>query len=129
MGRRASATVRPRHPQTAEGELRIDIPQVREAAETFISKPFPKWHCKRLLRIDPLKAMIIGAFVRGLSMREVEALCQEAGLGKVVKVDGGHGPREPARALGGVKRHDLYDIKLVVLFLDAIYLAVRPGGP
>jgi transposase-like protein len=26
-------------------------------------------------------------------------------------------------------RRDLYDVKLVVLFLDAIYLAVRPSGP
>ena len=26
-------------------------------------------------------------------------------------------------------RRSLYDINLVVLFLDAIYLPVRPGGP
>jgi hypothetical protein len=44
---------RPRHVQTAEGELRIEIPQVREAAMPFVSKLFPKWHCKRLLRTDP----------------------------------------------------------------------------
>ena len=31
---------RPRRVQTAEGELEIDIPQVREAAETFASKLF-----------------------------------------------------------------------------------------
>src|SRR5438270_6909601 len=64
---------RPRHVQTAEGELRIEIPQVREAAMPFISKLFPKWHCKRLLRTDPLKALVIGGFVRGLSMRDVES--------------------------------------------------------
>jgi hypothetical protein len=45
---------RPRHLQTAEGELRIEIPQVREAAAPFVSKLFPKWHCKRLLRTDTL---------------------------------------------------------------------------
>ena len=28
---------RPRHVQTAEGELEIEIPQVREAAEPFVS--------------------------------------------------------------------------------------------
>jgi len=61
---------RPRHVQTGEGELRIEIPQVRETAEPFVSKLFPKWHSKRLLRTDPLKAMIIGAFVCGLSMRD-----------------------------------------------------------
>jgi putative transposase len=32
---------RPRTLQTAEGELEIQIPQVREAAETFASKLFP----------------------------------------------------------------------------------------
>jgi len=57
---------RPRRLQTAEGELRIEIPQAREAAMPFVSKLFPKWHCKRLLRTDPLKALIIGGFVRGL---------------------------------------------------------------
>jgi hypothetical protein len=51
---------RPRHLQTAEGELRIEIPQVREAAEPFVSKLFRKGHTKRLLRTDPLKAMIVG---------------------------------------------------------------------
>src|SRR5438270_13144041 len=60
---------RPRLVQTAEGELRIEIPQVREAAMPFVSKLSPKWHCKRLLRTDPLKALVIGGFVRGLSMR------------------------------------------------------------
>jgi transposase-like protein len=73
---------RPRRLQTAEGELRIEIPQVREAAVPFVSKLFPYWHCKRLLRTEPLKALIIGGFVRGLSMRDVESLCEEAGLGK-----------------------------------------------
>ena len=76
---------RPRHLQTAEGELRIEIPQVRETALPFVSKLFPRWHCKRLLRTDPLKALVIGGFVRGLSMRDVESLCEEAGLAKISK--------------------------------------------
>ena len=33
---------RPRKVQTAEGELQIEVPQVREAAETFASKLFSK---------------------------------------------------------------------------------------
>src|SRR5437588_2422242 len=51
---------RSRRVQTGEGELRIEIPQVRDAAMPFVSKLFPKWHCKRLLRTDPLKALVIG---------------------------------------------------------------------
>src|ERR1700731_782432 len=91
----------PRHLQTGEGELRIEIPQVREAVVPFVSKLFPKWHCKRLLRTDPLKALVIGGFVRGLSMRDVESLCEEAR--EDLKVDRVQGLRGAARALRGVQ--------------------------
>jgi transposase-like protein len=74
---------RPRRVQTAEGELSVEIPQVREAAETFASKLFPR--TPQLLRTEPLKALVIGAFVRGLSVRDVESLCEKAGLGKLSK--------------------------------------------
>src|SRR3979409_2263367 len=33
---------RPRKVQTGEGELQVDVPQVREAAEPFVSKLFPR---------------------------------------------------------------------------------------
>ena len=69
--------------QTLEGELEVEIPQVREAAEPFVSKLFP---CStKVLRTEPLRAMVIGAFVRGLSMRDIESLCEKAGLGKQSK--------------------------------------------
>jgi putative transposase len=71
---------RPRRVQTAEGELRVELPQVRQAAEPFVSKLFPRG--TKLLRSEPLGAMVIGAFVRGLSIRDVESLCDQAGLGK-----------------------------------------------
>ena len=68
----------------------------------FVSKLFPKWHCKRLLRTDPLKALVIGGFVRGLSMRDVESLCEEAGLGTTSTLDDRDDLRGAARALRGV---------------------------
>src|SRR5512147_3330040 len=61
---------RARRVQTAEGELAVEMPQVRAAAEPFVSKLFPRG--TKLLRTEPLRAMVIGAFVRGLSMRDVE---------------------------------------------------------
>jgi len=76
---------RPRRVQTAEGELEVGIPRVREAAEPLVSKRFGRWHDKRLLQTEPLKALIVGAFVRGLSMRDVESLCEAAGLGRTSK--------------------------------------------
>src|SRR5436309_10456217 len=120
---------RPRHVQTGEGELRIEVPQAREAAMPFVSKLFPKWHCKRLLRTDPLKALVIGGFVRGLSMRDVESLCEEAGLGRASKSTVATICAELHERFEAFCRRSLYDVKLVVLFLDAIYLPVRPSGP
>jgi hypothetical protein len=81
------------------------------------------------LRTEPLKALVIGAFVRSLSMRDVESLCEQAGLGKL--------PRSTASRICGelrdrfeqFKRRDLYDTQLVALFLDATLISVRPSGP
>jgi len=120
---------RPRRVQTAEGELRIEIPQVRAAAEPFVSKLFRRGHTKRLLRTDPLRAMVVGAFVRGVSVRDVESLCEEAGLGRTSKSTVARICSELHERFEAFCRRDLYEVKLVVLFLDAIYLPVRPSGP
>jgi transposase-like protein len=118
---------RARRVQTAEGELEVELPQVREAAETFASKLFPRG--TKLVRTEPLKALVIGAFVRGLSMRDVESLCAQAGLGKLSKSTASRICEELRERFEAFKRRDLYDLKLVALFLDATYLAVRPEGP
>ena len=118
---------RPRPVQTAEGELEVEIPQVREAAETFASKLFPRG--TKLVRTEPLKALVVGAFVRGLSMRDVESLCEKAGLGKLSKSTASRVCEELRERYQAFKRRDLYDLNLVALFLDATYLAVRPDGP
>jgi putative transposase len=118
---------RPRTVQTAEGELEIDIPQVREAAETFASKLFPR--TPKLLRTEPLKALVIGAFVRGLSMRDVESLCEQAGLGKLSKSTASRMCDELRDRFKTFRQRSLYDINLVALFLDATFISVRPTGP
>jgi transposase-like protein len=118
---------RPRKLQTAEGELEVQIPQVREAAEPFVSKLFPRG--TKLLRTEPLKAMVIGAFVRGLSMRDVESLCEQAGLGKLSRSTASRICTELRERFEQFKHRDLYDVGLAALFLDATFLAVRPEGP
>jgi putative transposase len=118
---------RPRHLQTAEGELEIELPQLREAAETFTSKLFPR-ESKRLLQTEPLKAMVVGAFVRGLSMRDVESLCAEAGLGQVTASSASRLCQELRERYRAFRERDLSGTELVALFLDAIYLPVRPTG-
>jgi putative transposase len=118
---------RPRTVQTAEGELSVEIPQVREAAETFASKLFPR--TPKLLRTEPLKALVIGAFVRGLSMRDVESLCEQAGLGKLSKSTASRICEELKDRFEAFTRRDLYEIRLVALFVDATFICVRPSGP
>jgi putative transposase len=118
---------RPRKLQTAEGELEVEIPQVREAAEPFVSRLFPRG--TKLLRTEPLKAMVIGAFVRGLSMRDVESLCEQAGLGKLSKSTASRICTELRERFEAFRRRDLYDIAVAALFLDATFLSVRPEGP
>lgn len=117
---------RPRRLQTAEGELRVEIPQVREAPEPFVSTLFPVG--ARILRTEPLKAMVIGAFVRGLSMRDVESLCESSGLAKVTKSTASRICKELRARYLAFRQRDLSQQRLVALFLDAIYLPTRPAG-
>jgi putative transposase len=103
------------------------MPQVREAAEPFVSKLFP---CStKVLRTEPLRAMVIGAFVRGLSMRDIESLCEQAGLGRLSKTTASRICSELRERFEQFKRRDLYEVQLAALFLDAVFLSVRPNGP
>ena len=111
--------------QTAEGELEIVIPQVREAAQTFASKLFPR--TPKLLRTEPLKALVIGGFVRGLSMRDVESLCEQAGLGKLSKSTASRVCSELRERFAAFQRRDLHDIHLAALFVDAVFLRAPRG--
>lgn len=118
---------RPRRVQTGEGEIQVAVPQVRETAEPFVSKLFP---CSRkLLRTEPLRAMVIGAFVRGLSMRDIESLCEKAGLGKLSKSTASRICEELRERFEAFKVRSLYEVSLAALFLDAVFLPVRPEGP
>jgi transposase-like protein len=118
---------RARRLQTAEGELEVEIPQVREAAAPFVSKLFARG--VELLRTEPLRAMVVGAFVRGLSMRDVESLCEQAGLGRLSKSTSARICSELRERFQAFQRGDRYETQLVALFLDAIFLAVRPQSP
>ena len=62
-------------------------------------------------------------------MRDVESLCEEAGLGRTSKSTVARVCAELHERFEAFCRRSLYDVQLVVLFLDAIYLPVRPSGP
>jgi putative transposase len=72
---------RPRRIQTAEGEITIAMPQVRDSLTRFVSATIPD--TRAIVRTRPLEALVIGAYVRGLSDRDIESLAREAGLGSI----------------------------------------------
>jgi transposase-like protein len=71
---------------------------------------------------------VIGAFVRGLSVRDVEDLCEKARPGKLSKSTASRMCEELKERFERFRR-DLYEIRPVALFLDATFIAVRPNGP
>jgi putative transposase len=117
---------RPRQVQTAEGELEIQVPQIRGAAEKFVSSVIPNG--RTALRTRPLEALIIGAWVRGLSDRDIESLVEEAGLGQVSKSAVSEITKELRARYQAFRARGLGEVELLVLFCDAIYLPTRPSG-
>lgn len=117
---------RPKRVQTAEGEIRVDMPQIRDATERFISRVFPDH--RTVLRTRPLEALIIGGYVRGLSDRDIESLLAEAGLGQVSKSTASRICRELRARYKAFCARSLAEVELLVLFLDAVYVPTRPSG-
>ena len=118
---------RPRRIQTAEGEITIAMPQVRGTLERFVSSVIPD--TRAIVRTRPLEALVIGAYVRGLSDRDIESLAREAGLGAISKTAVSGICRELRDRYRAFRARSLADVRLLSLMLDAIYLPVRPDGP
>ena len=118
--------VRPRRLQTAEGELEIQMPQLRETAARFVCRTIPE--TRTVIRTRPVEALVIGAYVRGLSDRDLESLLQEAGLGKLSKSTASRICQELRDRYRAFRARSLKQVELLVLFLDAIYLPTRPSG-
>jgi putative transposase len=118
---------RPRRVQTAEGEITIAMPQVRDSLVRFVSSTIPD--TKAVVRTRPLEALVIGAYVRGLSDRDIESLAAEAGLGIISKTTVSTICRELRDRYRAFRARSLGEVRLLALFLDAIYLPTRPEGP
>ena len=55
-------------------------------------------------------------------MRDVESLCEEAGLGKLSKSTASRICAELRERFEAFKRRDLYEVRVAALFLDAVFL-------
>ena len=118
---------RPRRVQTAEGEITIAVPQVRDSLVRFVSATIPD--TRAIVRTRPLEALVIGAYVRGLSDRDIESLAAEAGLGTISKTTVSTVCRELRDRYRAFRARSLGEVRLLTFMLDAIYLPVRPEGP
>jgi len=110
--------------KTTAGPLELERPRVRNASALgFCSEIVGKGVC----RTHALEALVVCSFLRGLSVRDVEAALEEAFEGPVVSKSTVSricaSTRERYRAWCS-RRLDEHD--LVYLFLDAVYLKLRP---
>ena len=67
------------------------------------------------MRLPDINPLVIGAFVRRLSMREVESLFELAGPGKLSKSTASRMCEDLDERFDAFKRRDLYDVRLALL--------------
>ncbi len=116
---------KPGHLDTAEGRLRIDLPQVRQAHKPFHSKLF------ELLQGDSemLEHLATEMYARGLSTRDIEAaFTDEQGVYLLSRT----GVSEVTEALWeeyeAFQQRDLRNIPVLYVFLDGLYEPLRLHG-
>jgi transposase-like protein len=110
--------------KTAEGILELALPQLRANESSFRSRIFSELKGKS----GVLGQLITGMYVMGLSTRDIEDTFSEA-LGEDVISRSGVSrvTSQLQKDFDEWRKRDLSDLRLVYLFLDAIYLAVRQG--
>jgi len=110
--------------KTAEGRLDISLPRVRESDEPFHSRLSTVFRGGS----DSLGRLVRAMYVRGLSTRDVEAMFLEVLGHQVLSRSGVSRIASQLQAdFDTWRKRDLTEMKVVYLFLDAIYLALRQG--
>jgi putative transposase len=110
--------------KTTAGPLELERPRLRNASALGFASAIVG---KGVARTHALEALVVCSFLRGLSVRDIEAALEEAFEGPLVSKSTVSricaDTRERYRAWCG-RRLDEHD--LVYLFLDAVYLKLRP---
>jgi putative transposase len=110
--------------KTTAGPLELERPRVRNASALGFASEIVG---TGVARTHALEALVVCSFLRGLSVRDVEAALEEAFDGPVVskstvaRICASTRERYQAWCDRRLEEHDL-----VYLFLDAIYLKLRP---
>ena len=113
--------------KTTAGPVVLERPKVRGTTEPFTSRLLGKG----VSRTNALEALVISGFVRGLSVRDVEAALAEA-LGPEAALS----KSTVSRICQAIKdefdawqQRDLSGIELEYLFLDGSHFRMHPGAP
>lgn len=118
---------RPVTVKTTTGRVTLERPKLRGTTTAFASRLFGK----HVTKTNALETLVIASFVRGLSVRDVEATLAE-GLGDQAAISKST-VSEICKAIRAEyqvwARCRLDDITLDYLFLDASFFRMHPGSP
>src|ERR1700758_1481829 len=118
---------RPVTVKTTTGPVKLERPKLRGTTAAFASRLFGK----HVTKTNALETLVIAAFVRGLSVRDVEATLAEA-LGDQAAISKST-VSEICKAIRAEyqawARRRLDEIMLDYLFLDASLFRMHPGSP
>jgi transposase-like protein len=112
--------------KTTAGPIELQRPKLRNTTEQFASTLLGKG----MVRSEPLEALVISAWVRGLSDRDIEALLAEA-LGPEAALSKSTASRICQRMRGEFdefRTQDLSDVELDYLFLDGSHFKMHDGS-
>jgi putative transposase len=113
--------------KTTAGPVKLSRPKLRGTTEAFASRLFGA----HVTKTNALESLVIASFVRGLSVRDVEAALAEA-LGDQAAIS-----KSTVSAVCGQLKDEytawaqrpLDSITLDYLFLDASFFRMHPGSP
>src|SRR5512135_45198 len=113
--------------KTTAGPVGLARPKLRGASKAFASRLFGA----HVTKTNALESLVIASFVRGLSVRDVEATLADA-LGDQAAIS----KSTVAQVCQAIKseydtwaRRRLDDVVLDYLFLDASFFRMHPGSP
>jgi transposase-like protein len=113
--------------KTTAGPVVLERPKVRGTSQPFVSRLLGKG----VSRTNALEALVISGFVRGLSVRDVEAVLAEA-LGPEAALSKSTVSRicqAIKDEFDAWKTRDLSGIELEYLFLDGSHFRMHPDAP
>jgi transposase-like protein len=118
---------RPVAVKTTAGPVSLERPKLRGTTAAFASRLFGK----HVTKTNALESLVIASFVRGLSVRDVEATLADA-LGDQAAIS----KSTVSQVCQAIKseyetwaRRRLDDVVLDYLFLDASFFRMHPGSP